>query len=503
MSNHEYWNELGNLYFLNEAYEPAIHAYLRSIELDGRFGRSYANLAMVYVRVGKYTEAIKLYRQSIALLSDKNEKAIARTRLGILYRQIMENEHPLETSQPSEHPYPLQEMQDMDAGVAEDVEFPLTVSMPDFNIDFIMSELDMGEVIEDDEMLDINAKFESAEEEIKIQWFENEFVPPDPEHYFQTNESLHETISSIQSEWRLAYADDMTSTELATQIEDEFKIDDEALEKFEMIVPVDLEIIASNELKTDSLLTESAYLPESVEFLEGSDEATEEVAYEHSSVTEVVDTVTLSGAEPETAEYSQVEYPLMELSDSERNSLEMDIAKYKYASQNNPRNYSIWEMLGDAYKALGKYKDAILAFQTAISINSTKPSFYYRLGLIYAIEGREEEAMAAFQRVLELDPNYAQAHASLASHYLRMGLDELAQSHIDKALNTNFEEETEYNRACLEAICGHNDRALELLEVALQAKQTYINWAQVDPDLDSLRKDHRFHHLLSTYASNG
>lgn len=111
--------------------------------------------------------------------------------------------------------------------------------------------------------------------------------------------------------------------------------------------------------------------------------------------------------------------------------------------------------------------------------------------------------MAAFQRVLELDPNYAQAHASLASHYLRMGLDELAQSHIDKALNTNFEEETEYNRACLEAICGHNDRALELLEVALQAKQTYINWAQVQPDLNSLRKDHRFHHLLSTYASNG
>ncbi|MBL8076595.1 MAG: tetratricopeptide repeat protein [Anaerolineales bacterium] len=495
MSNHEYWNELGNLYFLNEAYEPAIHAYLRAIELDGRFGRSYANLAMAYVKVGKYTEAIKLYRQSIALLPDENEKAIARTRLGILYRQIMENEHPLETSQPSGHAYSPQEIEDM--------EFPLTVSMPDFNIDFVISDLDMGEVIEDDEMLDINAKFEIAEEEVKIQWFENEFVPPDPEPHFQTTESLHETISSIQSEWRLAYTDDMTSTELATQIEDEFKIDDDVLEKFELIVPVDLEIIASSELETDSLPTELANLPESVDFLEGDDEPAEEISYENSSIAEVVDTVTLSGAEAETAEYSQVEYPLMELSDSERNSLEMDIAKYKYASQNNPRNYSIWEMLGDAYKALGKYKDAILAFQTAISINSTKPSFYYRLGLIYAIEGREEEAMAAFQRVLELDPNYAQAHASLASHYLRMGLDELAQSHIDKALNTNFEEETEYNRACLEAICGHNDRALELLEVALQAKQTYINWAQVDPDLDSLRKDHRFHHLLSAYASNG
>ncbi len=501
MSNHEYWNELGNLYFLNGAYEPAIHAYLRAIELDGRFGRSYANLATAYVKIGKFTEAIKLYRHSIVLLSDENEKAAARTKLGILYRQIMENEHPLETGQPSEHSYPPEEVEDMNVEETADMEFPLTVSMPDIDIDAIMSDLDMGEVFEDEEMLNINAKFELAEEEGGI---ENEFIPPpNPEAYSQTDEALHETISGIQSEWRLAYTDDMTSTEMATQVEDEIKIDEDLFEKFEMIVPIDLQIIASNPQEAAEPIAESDSLPASIEIVEAGGELPREASYEISSTTEPMDAATLSEIESETAEYSQVEYPLMELSESERNSLEMDIAKYKYASQNNPRNYSIWEMLGDAYKALGKYKEALLAFQTAISINSTKPSFYYRLGLIYAIEGREAESVGAFQRVLELDPNYAQAHASLASHYLKMGLDELAQSHIDKALSTEFEKETEYNRACLEAICGHNDRALELLEVALQSKQTYINWAQVDPDLKSLRKDQRFHHLLSTYATNG
>ena len=44
--NHEFWNEIGNLYFMNGAYEPAIHAYLRSIKLENTFGRSYSNLAM-------------------------------------------------------------------------------------------------------------------------------------------------------------------------------------------------------------------------------------------------------------------------------------------------------------------------------------------------------------------------------------------------------------------------------------------------------------------------
>ena len=120
---------------------------------------------------------------------------------------------------------------------------------------------------------------------------------------------------------------------------------------------------------------------------------------------------------------------------------------------------------------------------------------------MYAAERRESEAVLAFEKVLELDPNHALAHASLGSHYLKMGMDELAQTHIKQALNANFEEENEYNRACLEAICGNTDRALELLQMALQTKQTYINWAKNDPDLDSLHDDHRFQTLLSAYGT--
>jgi tetratricopeptide (TPR) repeat protein len=458
---------------------------------------------MTFVKIGRYDEAIKLYRHSIELLTDENEKAITRNRLGMLYRQIMENDHPLETRQTDMNSYPAaNEDEEMSMEKELDEDFPLMIAQPDVDIDAMLSDPDFGELVEDDEMLSINARFELAEEK-EMALFDDEFLLEAlPETSFQANNNaLNETISSIQSEWRLAYTDETTSTEMTAQIEDEFKIEADVLETFEMIIPTDLQIIASDHALESGTLGETELSESSEE--EVNAEFQEEASYENSSVAPSMDTVTLSDAEAETSEYSQVEYPLMELSDSERNSLEMDVAKYRHAAQNNPRNYSIWEMLGDAYKALGKYKDAILAFQTAISINSTKPSFYYRLGLIYGIEGREEEAVSAFQRVLELDPNYAQAHASLASYYLKKGLDELAQTHIDKALNTDFEDESEYNRACLEAIRGHNDRALELLEVALQSKQTYINWAQIDPDLDSLRKDHRFHHLISTYASNG
>src|SRR5512142_2058664 len=63
MSEHELWNELGNLYFMSGAYNQAIHAYERSIKCDTSFGRPYSNLALTYVQQGKYEEAVELYRR--------------------------------------------------------------------------------------------------------------------------------------------------------------------------------------------------------------------------------------------------------------------------------------------------------------------------------------------------------------------------------------------------------------------------------------------------------
>ena len=63
-----------------------------------------------------------------------------------------------------------------------------------------------------------------------------------------------------------------------------------------------------------------------------------------------------------------------------------------------------------------------------------------------------------------------------------------------------YESENEYNRACLDAICGNYDQAIELLHVALENKQTYVDWVLNDPDLDPLRDDERFQQLISEFS---
>lgn len=566
MSDHELWNELGNLYFLNGAYEPATRAYLRSIELESKCGRSYSNLAMAFAQIGKYNEAIKLYRHSIELLSDEKEKAVTWNRLGILYLQMKDYDNALDAYQQSDL---LNTEQDAERnkGSAYNIGQPLSISTPGVEIDAIIGARHLPRPISSTTNLaeEINAAFILAEEQCSISWFEGELPPPDPEMRFKSGETIHETLTTDHSEWKFAYADEITSVETRPKAQGETGLD--VIEDGHPIISPDLQVevgfddMQKEQARTDNsqdelmdidlACDESANVgglqgmpmdvndarddakdivnpsyeaadfdisPKEIaeppvemvdavgEIIEKIEEGTpslqSETSYDNSSITESVDVIAASETEPASTQYSQVDYPLMELSPAERELLELDITKYKCETENNPYNHTVWKKLGNAYKAAGMYKDAIPTFQTAISLNPQEPSYHYSLGLIFAAERREAEALLEFHKVLELDADYAEAHASLASHYRKMGLEELAQFHIEKALNAKLENESEYNRACLEAICGNYDRALELLEVALQSRQTYVNWIQNDPDLDVLRDDRRFHELISTYTAS-
>jgi len=82
------WNEKGNVYFKQGAYESAISAYHQAIQIDPAFGWPYSNLALSYLAKGKHAEAILLYQKSIELLSSDKEKALCWNGLGNAYRSI-------------------------------------------------------------------------------------------------------------------------------------------------------------------------------------------------------------------------------------------------------------------------------------------------------------------------------------------------------------------------------------------------------------------------------
>jgi len=477
--NHELWNEIGNLYFMHGAYEPAINAYLRSIKLENTFGRSYSNLAMAYVQTGKYREAIKLYRRGIELLSDDKEKAATWNRLGILYRQIKEYDNALEAYQRADLIIPQDDAEKPSEARAES-NLPLTVSTPELDLDAILAKgKSVTMPIRSDLLEEINAEFEMAEAYTEEVSFEEAIMAPEFETYSLPEKTAIKPSVNIQSEWKLAYADESLLIEKTVPDQPENLLPIE-IEDLEIIIPIE----TLNEVSAENIQTDAPAISET---------QSEPVSIVESAINET---------DPEATQYSQTEYPLTDLSPDEKQALSLEIIKYQQATSNNPRSYILWEELGEAYKSAGQYRDAIQAFQKAISMNPTNAMCHYRLGLVYAAEQKEQEAIRTFKKVLELDSTLPQAHASLASQYRKMGQEKIAQEHIEKARAMQVDGESDYNNACLEAIYGNYDRALELLEVALETKQTYVTWAQHDPDFHPLHKDQRFQTLLSAHATN-
>lgn len=87
LNNANVWNELGNIFAKSKAYDEAVDAYNRAIELNPEFGWAYSNLALIFARQGKRAEAVNLYQKSIGLLWADADKAVAWNRLGDTYRQ--------------------------------------------------------------------------------------------------------------------------------------------------------------------------------------------------------------------------------------------------------------------------------------------------------------------------------------------------------------------------------------------------------------------------------
>ena len=540
MSEHELWNELGNVYFLSGAYAQAVHAYHRAIKLDDSFGRPYSNLALTYVQQGKFEQAVDLYRRSIELLTENKEKAISWNRLGNVYRYLRDYQDAVAA---------YRQADDLDPDNGNDDDKPGWLSEP--AREDLPAELTQSPNM--DSILPVHAPqaanpmpaSEPKRSRGSVELSTATWAVADPARYQQdlARAPEPETLTTwgepnvddpgimwpLDPETEIAFpdveGDDLTKwlpipeevpqdllepapedLEYAAEAEEPIAEDDRPVSR---AAKIHVEVRSLDALPGPSLLTGPINASSKLDLVveqrpltefavapvanpASSDEAPPK---EHQSESAGADVSPMSAPSSVSVEVSAPERD-----EDELREIEAGLAKFKRVVQLNPRNAHAWDALGNLYKSGGQYKEALLAYQQAISNDPSKALYHHHLALVYACEGRMEDAIDALQRVIELDPDHGLAHAALGGYYRKMGLEELAQKHVGKAMKSIFDSENEYNRACLAAICGDTDQALRLLRVALQNKQTYVDWILRDPDLDFIRQDPRFKQLISDYA---
>ena len=171
------------------------------------------------------------------------------------------------------------------------------------------------------------------------------------------------------------------------------------------------------------------------------------------------------------------------------------IRAFNRATKIDPKDEKSWNNLGIVYSHLGRTKDAIGAFRKATKLNPEDVESWSKLGQVYRVIDRIPDAIIAYKKAVALNPKEATFYIALAACYQKSGFADKAAEQI-KIARPLMKKESEYNRAGLEAVCGNADKAIFLLKIALEKKQTALDRIRHDPNFYFIWYAPRFRELV-------
>ena len=138
------------------------------------------------------------------------------------------------------------------------------------------------------------------------------------------------------------------------------------------------------------------------------------------------------------------------------------------ASALDPGSVRALVVLGRVYEAQGRYAEALQTTQRAVRMSGgATPPLRVQAIRLQALAGRPAEASASFRALTQ----------EFQKSGLRISAEHLAYLHL---------------------ALGDRDRALGFLEAALEEREPGLLWLAVDPRVQSLRDDERFHQIIRT-----
>ena len=150
----------------------------------------------------------------------------------------------------------------------------------------------------------------------------------------------------------------------------------------------------------------------------------------------------------------------------------------------------------------GLLEQAVDLFEDACRVREDYEARYFTAQTYTALE-RPHRAMAAYRAAirdieirLQLHPDDARTLTIGAVSLCRIGKAREGLEWAERALSIDGTDSgIQYNVACLFALEGQKERALDCLEAAVAAGFAHRDWVENDPDLDSIRDEKRFKKL--------
>ncbi len=114
------------------------------------------------------------------------------------------------------------------------------------------------------------------------------------------------------------------------------------------------------------------------------------------------------------------------------------LAEFEKASTLCPSCSDPYMYIGYIQYCMDETDKAIASLQTALRLNPYPPTYYYaHLGNAYRHVGRYEEAIPAYKKAIQISPNFQMAHVGLVTSYSLLGREEEARSAAQEVLRVN------------------------------------------------------------------
>lgn len=110
---------------------------------------------------------------------------------------------------------------------------------------------------------------------------------------------------------------------------------------------------------------------------------------------------------------------------------------YIQAIEEAPGFVPLYCLLGDIYRSLGQYDDAITEYKTAIWLDSLNIPAYRHLCQTYEEQGDYDSAIEVYHKLIQILPSMPEFHSNLANIYYLKGEVQEAISHYQAAITLN------------------------------------------------------------------
>jgi tetratricopeptide (TPR) repeat protein len=172
------------------------------------------------------------------------------------------------------------------------------------------------------------------------------------------------------------------------------------------------------------------------------------------------------------------------------------LANVNKAAQLDPFLPQLASFRGAIFHNRRHYDIALEQERKALALDPGHFVIHFDLGRGYEQLGNYKQAVNEFQKALELSGDDFTTKASLAHVYAVSGDKTEAEKILNELKQKSTSNNLSYQIAEIYIALGRQDQAFQWLEKAYEDRSEWLTWIAIEPKVDPIRGDPRFHELL-------